>query len=179
MQRSHLSGEQYLQTMPCNLHQCFNYEECILCINGYYFVETKCYVQCLSNQYNINESSCGDCSTECLQCTNLTSCLLCQSDYILYQAACYQKCAEFQYYNEGNCLNCGEFCRQCNATNCILCIDSFIPNGIDCICNTSMCELTCLASSDGCSICNGIYFFNNHQSTCDQCNLTPLQREPI
>ena len=95
---------------------CDQNEKCDGCIPGYYLA---------------TDSTCQQCSSNCLTCTNQAGfCLTCPPGKVLQSNKCQDTCNTKFYNNNGLCMPCDKSCGTCSGplpTQCITCEKLYVP----------------------------------------------------
>ncbi|KAL4506331.1 hypothetical protein ABPG73_017065 [Tetrahymena malaccensis] len=145
-----LDGDQVGRCVQCNQNcaVCNNQQKCLVCIEGYIFIQGECQI---------------DCHQSCKTCRKPQSnldCLSCDSSKILIQNSC-QMCPQGQFPSQNNiCVNCVQNCQICSSLNsCSQChAGYFLDQKMQCE------KIECHSS---CQLCTGKSY-----SECIQCNET-------
>ena len=171
----------------CNINcdKCTDSENCVSCLNNYYFEEgTKFCVPC-ENPNLIIGNECVQCKVEgCNVCAKDQPeiCSICNDKLSLYNGKCYTECPKGLFKNgntcdtcESNCLSCTgkDQCNQCDENHVIyngMCIEE-CPEGFrnsDGRCDRCSDEncLSCPTSPLVCESCKTLTYENKCYDTC-------------
>ena len=116
---------------------CANENLCLSCIANFTLVAAKC--QCIDHYYQVNPSTCNQCSVGCLTCTGIGACTLCDPANNFQLVAGYCECVTGMFLSGGVCYVCGAMagCLDCNTAGCTVCdpMFGFHLSGTTCACD--------------------------------------------
>jgi hypothetical protein len=148
---------------PAKCETCLfnNLDICLKCQNGFILDGAQCYDNCPANKWNINNTECKECASNCAVCKSANECKTCITPFVLLNGKCSSQCPENYGNDLGVCRQCGNpRCRECDLSNpkqCISCPEDYWLHKGDCV---NSCPLGTYFLDDMCVDCD---------PTCENC----------
>ncbi|KAI5622037.1 proprotein convertase subtilisin/kexin type 5, partial [Silurus asotus] len=168
------SADNMCEACAPDCRMCTSTTHCVHCAAPFYSEDGVCVrLECADGEVAGPDGDCITCEIGCQKClgVNPAHCISCLNGYYEFTTSCHKICPEKTYGDDVYmmCSPCGDYCINCDESQCYLCEDNFFLSDGTCV---AKCKEGFYADARGecepchheCRSCGGPYF-----DDCDSC----------